>query len=205
MVGTANAQLEDEDEDDQGYGGNDGHIDFFAAMTSTDWVRSITCIWSAQMVLHSEDGRSSTLLQGYLPLHDFNDASRKWLLTIERPLVLKGLYTMPSRNSWEWRRLMGRLVMLQLSVTLTEEELKSGHQHGTMVSVLVFASMVPFVWDGKATFLILRRVDAAGTRWARVGRLVMTLEEHLMHGCSESQSMIEKLPVKPYGRILVLV
>ncbi|RSM14963.1 hypothetical protein CEP52_001099 [Fusarium oligoseptatum] len=114
-------------------------------MTSPDWVRSVSHIWSAEMMLYSEDGRFSTLLEGFLPLQDFNDSTKKWLLTIKRPLVLKRLHMMSSKYSGEWIRLMGRRVELHMLETVTEEELRKGHQPGTMVTVLVFAATVPFV------------------------------------------------------------
>jgi len=40
---------------------------------------------------------------------------------------------------------MGKLVEVHLSVPLTEDELAEGQTSGEMVSVLVFASVVPFV------------------------------------------------------------
>ncbi|KAM6524246.1 hypothetical protein FSOLCH5_004848 [Fusarium solani] len=194
--------VEGDDEDSRG---DNAHIDFFAAMTSPDWVRSVSHIWSAEMMLHSEDGRFSTLLEGFLPLQDFNDSTKIWLLTVKRPLVLKHLHMMPSKYSEEWMRLMGRRVELHMSETVTEEELRKGHQSGTMVTVLVFAATVPFVWDGRARFLVLRRVDAAGTRWERIGSLVLTMEEHLMDKYSDSESMVRDLPVQAYSNDLVVV
>jgi hypothetical protein len=80
---------------------------------------------------------------------------------------------MPSTVTGEWRRLLGKRVQLHLSIPMTETEL---------LTVLVFASTVPFIYNGTARYLILRRAKAAGTRWERIGRLAMRLEESEMAG-----------------------
>lgn len=196
---------EGDDDGDDGGGRHNSHIEFFRAMTSSSWCSMVDRIWSAEMMLHSEDGYASTLLYGNVSLHNFVNPDRKWLLTIKQPLVLKHLVLMHSRNEWEWRRLMGKLVELHLSTPFTEEELTAGHRSGHMVSVMVFASTVPFVYDGKAQFLILKRVDASGQRWERVGRLVLTLEEWRMTNYKSTKEMIDDLPICQFGRDITIV
>jgi hypothetical protein len=59
-------------------------------------------------------------------------------LTIKEPQVLNHLFLMHPTNDWEWRRLMGKLVELHLSIPFTEQELTEGHKAGEMVTVLIF-------------------------------------------------------------------
>ena len=97
---------------------------------------------------------------------NMKDPSKKWLLTIPEPLVFKNVHLMHSRGEWEWRRLMGKLVEIHLSVPITEQALTACHRSGDLATVLIFASTVPFVWDRVARFLILTKVDCAGqVRW----------------------------------------
>ncbi|KAL2751821.1 hypothetical protein ACRALDRAFT_2030492 [Sodiomyces alcalophilus JCM 7366] len=106
----------DDDDDDDKDMGDSAHIDFFSFMTSPDWVRGMDLLYSATVVLHSDDNTYSTLLSGSVSLKTFPiDPDKKWLLTIKRPLVLRHLHLMPSRNDWEWRRLMGKEVESQFS------------------------------------------------------------------------------------------
>ncbi|ROT37768.1 HET-domain-containing protein [Sodiomyces alkalinus F11] len=202
-----------DDEEDERNMADDAHIDFFKAMTSSDWARSVDRLYSASMVLHTEDGAYSTLLSGSVSLRDFPiDADKKWLLTIKKPFVLGHLRTVPSRNRWEWGRLMEKEVEVRMSVPCSERELKEGHASGEMLSVLLFAGTVPFVWDVKARFLVLRRVGANSDsgakgeeRWERLGRLVLTMEEWMMGEYTDAQAMVKDLPVRDYGRDLTLV
>ncbi|GAP92092.1 putative HET domain-containing protein [Rosellinia necatrix] len=199
------ADGDDDDDFDDEVGGEDSHVNFFMAKTSSSWATSINFIWAAEMLLHSEDGSASTVLQGDMPLHGFVDPTKKWLLTIRKPLVLRHLYLMHTRDSSDWRRLMGKLVELHLSVMLTEEELTAGHKSGDFVSVLVFASTVPFVWDGRARFLILRKArNTTSDRWERIGRLILLMEEHVMDGYNNSQDMVNNLPVRSFGSDITL-
>jgi hypothetical protein len=139
------------------------HVDFFNAMTSKDWVRGLyKRVWSADMLVHSTDGRQVTLMGA---AQDLNQTS---LLTIRQPLVLRHLSLLPSNISGEVRRLMGKRVEIHLSVLVTEADLIAGPRSGEMATVLVFASTVPFVFSGMARFLILRRVKDEGA--GRVGR-----------------------------------
>jgi hypothetical protein len=62
----------------------------------------------------------------------------------------------------EWKRLMSKRVQIHLSARMTESELMAGHKTGDIVTVLVFASRVPFICNGTARFLILRKADEAG-------------------------------------------
>lgn len=201
---------EDSDEEDEEDNmADNAHVEFFMAMLSPEWVTSIDRLWSAQMVLHSEDGSHSTLLSGRVPnLDEFagggKSANKKWLLTIKDPLVLKHLYLMHS-SCGRWRRLMGKTAELHLSVSMTEEELTQGHKAGNLLSVLIFAGTVPFVWDGRARYLILRRVAGADTRWERIGRLVLTMEEWMMDRYKDSGDMVRDLPVKKFGKDIILV
>lgn len=199
---TADAE---KDLDDDDCGGDNAHINFFDVMMKPEWSGSVDRIWCADMILHSEDGNDSTLLQGNVPLQEFADPNKRWLLTIKQPFVLKHLYLMHSKNNWEWRRLMGKLVELHLSVPLTEQELTAGHKSGDIATVLIFASTVPYVYDGRARFLILRKLDAGGKQWERIGRLELTMEEWRMHKYGSSQDMIDDLPVRKFGRDFTLV
>jgi hypothetical protein len=198
-----------DDEDEEDNESDNAHIDFFMAMLTPEWRTSVDQLWSAQMVLHSEDGSHSTLLSGHVPnLDEFagsgKDAGKKWLLTIKDPLVLKHLYLMHSSYGG-WKRLMGKAVELHLSVSVSEEELTAGHKSGKFVSVLIFSSTVPFVWDGRARFLILRRVVGAGSRWERIGRLALTMEEWMMSKYKDSDDMVKDLPVRRFGEDINLV
>jgi hypothetical protein len=100
---------------------------------------------------------------------------------------------------------MGKRVQIHLSVTMTEAELTAGHKTGEIVTVLVFASRVPFVFDGTARYLILRRIDDSGTHWERIGRLAMTLEEWELDHYKSTAGMIAALPLKSFGRDMVLI
>ena len=100
---------------------------------------------------------------------------------------------------------MGKQVQLHLSVYITEAELTTGHKSGEIVTVLMFASTVPFIFNGTARYLILRRADDAGTRWERIGRLAMALEEWELDRYKSTAGMIAALPVRKFGRDLVLI
>ena len=195
-----------DDEDDTAGRQDTVHADFFKAMTSNSWAGGINRLWSAEMMLHATDGSEATMLVGHAPVpRTTTDPKQMWLLTIHSPLVLRHMVLMHSTIRGEWRRLMGKRVQLHLSTPTTEAELRTGHQSGELVTVLVFASTVPFVFNGTARYLILRRVDDAGTRWERIGRLAMTLEEWELDGYRNSAGMIDALPVKRFGRDIVLV
>jgi hypothetical protein len=133
------------------------------------------------------------------------DQSKKWMLTIHEPLVMRHMILMHSVINGEWRRLMGKRVQIHLSVRMTESELTTRHKTGELVTVLVFASRVPFIFNGAARFLILRKVDEAGTRWERVGRLTMTTEESELNRNKSTAGIITTLPVKKFGKHIVLI
>ncbi|RYP07027.1 hypothetical protein DL764_002786 [Monosporascus ibericus] len=179
--------------------------DFFMALTSEQWVSSIDKIWSAEMMLHDAGGTEATLLTGRAPVSSTGDPNMRWLLTIRKPLVLRHMYLMHSVNEWEWRRLMGKSVRIHLSVPMTEAALTAGHKTGDLVTVLVFASTVPFIWNGVARFLILRRTDDGGGRWERIGRLTLILEEWMMDKYGDTKKMLDDLPVKSFGKDIILV
>lgn len=183
------------------------HVEFFRAMTSKDWARGIEgCLWSAEIMLHASDGSEATLLVGHAPVaKTATDQSKKWLLTIHEPLIMRHMVLKRSIIDGEWRRLMGKRVQIHLSVPMTEAELTAGHKTGELVAVLVFASRVPFIFNGTARFLILRKADEAGTRWERIGRLTMTIEESELGEYKSSAGMIAALPVKKYGQYMVLI
>jgi hypothetical protein len=102
---------------------------------------------------------------------------------------------------------MGKRVEIHLSVPVTEADLIAGHRSGEMATVLVFASTVPFVFSGMARFLILRRVkdEGAGTRWERIGRLAMAMEEGEWHSFKGHAGMINGLPVRKFERDIVVI
>ena len=176
-------------------------------MTSNDWARGISGrLWSAEMMLHASDDSEATLLVGHAPVaNTATDQSKKWLLTIHEPLVMRHMVLMHSVIDGEWRRLMGKRVQIHLSVRMTESELTAGHKTGELVIVLVFASRVPFIFNGTARFLILRKADEAGTCWERVGRLTMTIEESELDGCKSTAGIIAALPVKKSGKYIALI
>jgi hypothetical protein len=74
------------------------HMEFFGAMTSKDWARGIDgCLWSAEMILHASDGSDATLLVGHAPVaNTATDQSKKWLLIIHEPLVMRHMVLMHS-------------------------------------------------------------------------------------------------------------
>ncbi|KAI0376121.1 heterokaryon incompatibility protein-domain-containing protein [Hypomontagnella monticulosa] len=185
-----------------------GHIDFFRALMSNGYVRGIAKrLWSVETILHTIDDNESTLLTGRIPLAGLStsDPTKQWLLTIRNPLVLRHIHLVHTTHGGEWRRLMGRFVEIHLSVPLTEAQLAGGHKSGEFVTVLVFASIVPFVFNGMARYLILRKADGAGERWERVGRLAMTMEENEMDRYKSTSDMIAAMPVKAFGKDIVLV
>ncbi|MCJ1456806.1 hypothetical protein MMC28_007171 [Mycoblastus sanguinarius] len=193
-----------EEEDDLASWEDAVHVEFFKVMTSSSWASSIDRLWSAEMILQATDGSEATMLVGHAPMASTaTDLSKTWLLTIREPRVLRHMFLMHSTNEGEWRRLMGKRVQLHLSVPITEAELTTGHKSGELVTVLVFACTVPFIWNGTARYLILRRADDAGTRWERIGRLAMALEKRELDKSTEE--MIAALPVKKFGRDLVLI
>ncbi|KAM0797691.1 heterokaryon incompatibility protein-domain-containing protein [Usnea florida] len=194
-----------EDDDEQADSDDTMFVDFFKAMTSKAWVRSINRLWSAEMQLHTTDGSEATLLIGGMTVSDLADPSKSWLLTIRKPLVLRHMFLMHSTIEGEWRRLMGKLVQLHLSVPMTETELTVGHKSGELLTVLVFASTVPFIWTGTARYLILRKANGDGTRWERIGRLAMTMEEGDMDRYKGAEDMIAGLPVRKFERDIVLI
>lgn len=194
--------------------GDNAHIDLFSAMTSPGWIGGVKPIYHATMVLHTGDYAYSAVLSGSVALDNVSvDADKKWQLTIKEPLVLRHLHLTNSGDDssmWEWRCLMDKEVEMRLSVPLSERQLTDGHANGEMVSVLLFAGTVPFVFDGRARFLILRRVRTKSgvlvEQWERIGRLVLTIEEWDMDTYRRStQAMIDDLPVREYGRDLILV
>ncbi|KAE9381913.1 HET-domain-containing protein [Stipitochalara longipes BDJ] len=186
---------------------DDVHIEFFKAMTSKDWARGINGrLWSAEMMLHAADNSEATLLVGHAPIaNTASDQSKKWLLTIRDPLVLRHMILMHSVVEGEWKRLMGKRVQIHLSVSMTEAELTAGHKTGEIVTILIFASRVPFVFNGTARYLILRRTDDTGAHWERIGRLAMTLEEWELDQYKSTAGMIAALPLKKFGRDMILI
>ncbi|RYP60223.1 hypothetical protein DL769_008212 [Monosporascus sp. CRB-8-3] len=199
------SEEQDDDDDDDDEAADTEYSDFFTALTSEQWVSSVDKIWSAEMVLHDAGGTEATLLAGRAPVSSTGDPNRRWLLTIRKPLVLRHMYLMHSVNEWEWRRLMGKRVRIHLSVPMTEATLTAGHRAGDLATVLVFASTVPFVWNGVARFLILRRTDDGGGRWERIGRLTLILEEWMMDKYGDTKKMLDDLPVRSFGKDLILV
>ncbi|MCJ1309316.1 hypothetical protein MMC25_002975 [Agyrium rufum] len=196
------------EEQDQPSGFEDAmHVEFFKAMTSTSWVNGIAYrLWSAEMLLNASDGSEGLLLAGQSLLAGIaTDQAKTWLLTVRDPLVLRHMWIMHSTIEEEWRRLMGKTVQIHLSVPITEEQLKIGHKNGELMTLLVFASIVPFVFNGMARYLILRRADNAGTRWERVGRLEMEIEEHELNKYKSTAEMINALPVRKLGRDIVII
>ncbi|KAF1831034.1 HET-domain-containing protein [Decorospora gaudefroyi] len=179
------------------------HSDFFKCLTQTAWV--FREIWSPEMRLHTPDHAHSAWLTGWTPVHTIGDPSLSWHLTINKPLVLQHLYLEPSTVAGEWRRLGGRAVSVHLSVPITEEQLVMDHvSGGHLVSVLVFASMIPDVFNGIARYLILRRADSVGC-WERIGRMNMWITEKEMNTFKDPGSMVEALPVIAFGADITIV
>ncbi|PQE26371.1 Heterokaryon incompatibility protein [Rutstroemia sp. NJR-2017a BBW] len=182
-----------------GQPGNEGdlkedniHVKFFKAMTSNSWARGIGFrVWSAFMTVHTSDGSEVIRVvdQGTVLAID---QSKKWLLTIRSPFVL------------QQRALMSKDVQIHLSVRMNMAELKAGHAKGELINVLVFASTVPFVFNGKVKFLVLRRLDEAMRRWERIGLLVMTVEEHEWNSWKNTKGMVKALPVERFRTDVVL-
>ncbi|KAL8686000.1 MAG: hypothetical protein Q9218_007414, partial [Villophora microphyllina] len=183
------------------------YSDYLLAWTSEDWVHSIDDLWSAEMILHDEGGTDSMTMVSDVPLPNTNDVSKKWLLTVRNPLVLKHMYLMRSRNEWEWRRLMDWLVEIHLSVPMTEQALTAGHKSGELATVLVFTGTVPFIWNDVARFLILRKTDdGKPSRWERIGILTLRKGDEMMcrHADYDTEKMIRDLPVRGFGEDMQL-
>jgi hypothetical protein len=177
------------------------HSDFFKVMTKKGWV--IEKIWSAEMRIHTPDDAHSACLTGWMPVHTIGNPSLMWLLTIKKPLVLRHMHLTCSTVAGEWRHLQGRTVSVHVSIPMTEPQLEAHHKNGYLVSVLVFASMVPDVYNGIARFLILRQADIEGC-WERVGRLNMWIKEKEMDAFLTPEAMVGALPVQPFGENIVV-
>jgi hypothetical protein len=119
--------------------------------------------------------------------------------------VLRDFDLIHARGKREWRRLAGKKVQIHLSVGMSKTDLVAGHKRGELVSVLVFASTVPFVYNGTARYLILRRMNSTGRRWERIGRLAMRIEESEMEKLRSSEGLKAGLPVTRYGRDIVMI
>lgn len=181
------------------------HSDYLKALTSKDWVRSIDKIWSAEMMLHDVEGTEATLLTGWATVSTTSDQQKHWLLTVQKPLVLRHMCLMYAMVDGERVRLTEEVVKVHLSVPMTEEELVIGHENGQLTTVLIFAGTVPYIWNGIARFLILRMVDDSEGRWERVGRLNMWISEKTMRTCANVEDMIDALPVKRFGKDITIV
>ncbi len=167
------------------------HEDFFGALTSPQW--EISTIWSAETILSAADGSESTVVSGREPIFNTGDPGKTWLLTTLPPLVLMS-----------WRQLKGKDVEMHLSVKMTAEELVDGVNNGELLPVLVFASTVPFIWNGIAKFLILRKCGQESTRWERIGRLQMRIEEWEMKKYGNVEGILSGLPIHKLGKNIVL-
>jgi hypothetical protein len=119
--------------------------------------------------------------------------------------VIRHVVLMYSVIDGKWKRLMGKRVQIHLSVRMTESELTGRHKTGELVTVLVFANRVTFVFNGTARFLILRKADEAGARLERAGRLTMTIEESELNSNKSTAGIIATLPVKKFGKQIVLI
>lgn len=180
------------------------HSDFFKVYTNKEWVKGMDMIWSAETTLHNVQGTHTATLTGWTPVWTIGDPSMTWLLTINKPMVLRHMYFMHTTIKGEWRRLMSKVVSVHLSVPITEAQLVEGHKSGHLVTVLVFSAMVPYVYNGIARFLILRRADEKG-RWERIGRLNMWLTEEEVVRYKTPDAMVAALPVKPFGEDITIV
>ena len=180
------------------------HSDFFKALTSKDWVGGMKKIWSAEMMMHNIDGTYAALLSGWTPVRTIGDPTISWLLTIQKPLVLRHMHLMHSTNKSEWRRLIGKIVTIHLSIPIPEAQLVADHESGHLITVLVFASMIPYVYNGIARYLILRRADENGC-WEKIGRLNMWLTEQELEMFRTPEDMIAALPIKSFGEDVTII
>ncbi|KAM3074697.1 hypothetical protein ACMFMG_008120 [Clarireedia jacksonii] len=142
------------------------HVDFFKAMTSESWAKGIGHrVWSADMTLQGSDRIEPINLLDQARVLAI-DQSKKFLLTIYSPFVL--------RQS----ALASKEVQIHLSVNMNMADLKAGHAKGQLMSVLVFASTVPFVFNGRS----IHGHDAMGEdrviSYDSGGERVGWLEEH---------------------------
>ncbi|RYP53176.1 hypothetical protein DL768_001769 [Monosporascus sp. mg162] len=158
-----------------------------------------------EMMLRDADGTEATLLTGRAPVSSTGYPNRRWLLTIRKPLVLRHMYLMRSVNEREWCRLMGKSARIHFSVPMTEAALTAGRKTGDLVTVPVFASTVPFIWNGVARFLILRRTHDGGGRWEKIGRLTLILEDWMMAKYGDTKKMLGNLLIKRFGKDIILV
>ncbi|KAH9880553.1 hypothetical protein IAQ61_000846 [Plenodomus lingam] len=180
------------------------HSDFFKALTSKTWVSSMDYAWSAEMILHEPDGSSATTLAGWTSVHTIGDPEKPWQLTIRKPLVLRHMNLKHPKYPGEWRRLDDKVVSVHLSVPIIERQLVNDYRSGHLRIVLVLTSMIPFVYDGIARFLVLRRADEEG-RWERIGRMNMWITEAEMMKLRTPEALISALPVRMLGEDIILV
>ncbi|KAI8933495.1 hypothetical protein NX059_009233 [Plenodomus lindquistii] len=180
------------------------HSDFFKALTSKDWVSQMDYTWSAAMTLHSEDGSISTTLTDGVSMRAIANPELPWRLTIKKPLLLRHMNFTRGQHPGEWRRLDGRVVGVHLSVPITDQQLVSDQKSGHLRVVLVFASMIPFVYNGIARYLILRQAEQKGC-WERIGRLNMWITEKEMERCRSPDALVSVLPVCELQGTLTIV
>jgi len=180
------------------------HSDYFKALTDRDWRGSVKKIWSAEMLLHDVEGAESTLMTGWAQVSTISEQQKTWLLTIRKPFVLKHLCLTYAIVDGERIKVTNEVLKIHLSVPMTERELVDGHTDGSIVAVLVFAGTVPYIWNGIARFLILRRDADDGHHWERIGRLNMWMTEREMRKYGTVEEIIDALPVAGFGEDITI-
>jgi hypothetical protein len=191
-----------DDDSTEPFGWSNGlHVDFFEAMTDKGWVDQIhRGVWYADMAIHSSDGRKSVSLTSWASVRNIAvDQSKKWLLRIRKPLILRPKYLTQSKMEGE------RKMDFHISVPMTMEELEINHRNGRFITVLVFVAPAPRIFDGALRFLLLRKVGNGGKGWERIGRLAVTIEEWAMNKLKRTPDFIAALPVDRFEEDLVII
>jgi hypothetical protein len=107
----------------------------------------------------------------------------------------------------KWHRLAGRLVMVNLSVSMTIDQWTQTHRSKELISVLMIASRFPSnERHGRALFLTLRKAVSQNSTqyWERIGTVQLILSSYELDNYRSMQDMMKKTPVyQQIGTIII--
>ncbi|KAK4459670.1 HET-domain-containing protein [Cladorrhinum samala] len=190
----SSAYAKDEDHPREAFAWSHGlHVDVFEAIADKGQVWS--GLWCADLVVHGDyagEAAAVPLTTWAGVQHMATDQSRRWILRIMNPRVLRHEYLTTEDMEGEEK------MQLHTSVPMTMADLERGHREGNLLTVLLFVGMSPRLFDGGLRFLLLRRVPESG-RWERIGRLAVAVEEGAMNKLMTAGDVISGLPVYELG------
>jgi hypothetical protein len=143
----------------------------------------------------------------YSILRPVDDGKKKWEW---RRLAGRATGEKHQANTFEWdakwHRLAGRLVMVNLSVSMTMEQWTQKHHSKELISVLMIASRFPSnERHGRALFLTLRKAVSQNSTqyWERIGTVQLILSSYELDNYRSMQDMMKRTPV--YQQIETIV